>query len=251
MKHLTTIAIALALAFGAQAASKEATAHMADSAYRVANYTEAINLYEQVLAEGYTSAELYYNLGNAYYRNDQLGRAILNYQRALRLRPSMTDAKENLALAESRTADRITELPQLFIVRWVNALTDHVSPATWRTVLILLTALIAAAIVLLLLGRTIGIRKGAFIGIIAATVLWLLVLALSIGSSRHFNAHAEAVVLDAAISVKGSPEWQSVDKLILHEGTTVTITEELTGWYKIRIADGTTGWCEQQSVERI
>lgn len=251
MKHLTTIAIALALAFGVQAASKEATAHMADSAYRVANYTEAINLYEQVLAEGYTSAELYYNLGNAYYRNDQLGRAILNYQRALRLRPSMTDAKENLALAESRTADRITELPQLFIVRWVNALTDHVSPATWRTVLILLTALIAAAIVLLLLGRTIGIRKGAFIGIVAATVLWLLVLALSIGSSRHFNAHAEAVVLDAAISVKGSPEWQSVDKLILHEGTTVTITEELTGWYKIRIADGTTGWCEQQSVERI
>lgn len=243
--------MALAIALGAQASPCDGTARMADSAYRMADYAEAIGLYEQVLAGGYTSAELYYNLGNAYYRDGQTGRAILNYKRALRLRPSMTDAKENLALAESKTADRIAELPQLFIVRWVNALTDHVAPAIWRTVLLLLTALLAVAVVLLLLGRSIGIRKGALIGIAATAVLWVIVLALCIGSSRHFNAHSEAVVMDAAVTVKGSPEWQSVDKLILHEGTTVTILEELSSWYKIRIADGTTGWCEQQSVERI
>lgn len=251
MKHLTTIAIVLVLALGAQATPLEDTARRADSAYRVAAYPEAIGLYEQVLDGGYTSADLYYNLGNAYYRDGQMGRAILNYNRALRLRPSMTDAKENLALAESKTADRITQLPQLFIVRWVNSLTRHVSPSAWRTVLVLLTALLAAAVVLFVLGRSIGMRKGAFIGIVVAAVLWVAVLALCIGSSRHRNAHSEAVVMDAAVTVKGSPEWQSVDKLILHEGTTVTILEELSSWYKIRIADGTTGWCEQQAVERI
>ncbi len=251
MKQLSITAIAIALTIGAQATPYEDNARMADSAYRVANYNEAISMYEQVLAEGYTSADLYYNLGNAYYRDGQMGRAILNYNRALRLRPSMTDAKENLALAESKTADRITQLPQLFIVRWVKALTDHVSPTTWRTVLVVLTALLAAAVVLLALGRSLGMRKGAFIGIVAAGVLWVIALALCIGSSRHYNAHSQAVVMDAAVTVKGSPEWQSVDKLILHEGTTVTILEELSSWYKIRIADGTTGWCEQQSVERI
>ena len=229
----------------------QSTAQMGDSAYRMGNYPEAISLYESVLSTGLTSPDLYYNLGNAYYRDDQIGRAILNYHRALRLHPAMHDARENLAIAESHTADRISQLPQLFIIRWVNALTDKVSPSTWRLVLVIIFILLAAAVVMFLIGRTIQVRKTALISIIVTAILWLLVLALAISSSRHFNAHSEAVVLDAAITVKGSPEWQSADKLLLHEGTTVTIIDTLSGWYKIRIADGTTGWCENQSIERI
>lgn len=245
----------LLLAIGVQATStahlKSNAALLGDSAYRVGNYTEAIDIYESVIAEGFTSANLYYNLGNAYYRDDQLGRAILNYNRALRLRPSMHDAKENLAIAESHTADRITQLPQLFIVRWVNTLTYNVSPLTWRIVLVLISILLAAAVVLFYLGRSVQVRKGGFISIIVAAILWIAVLALAIASSNHRNSRSEAVILDAAITGKGSPEWQSADKLLLHEGTTVTILDTLSGWYKIRIADGTTGWCENQSIERI
>ena len=163
----------------------------------------------------------------------------------------MHDAKENLDIAESHTSDRITQLPQLFIVRWVNTLTDKVSPSTWRIILVLVFILLAVSVVLFYLGRSVKIRKGGLISIIIAAILWIIVLALTIASSRHFNAHSEAVVLDAAVTVKGSPEWQSADKLLLHEGTTVTIIDTLSGWYKIRIADGTTGWCEKQSVERI
>ena len=234
-----------------KAQNAEILAKQADESYRNAKYTTAIEQYESALATGKGSATLYYNLGNAYYRNEQFAHAILNYERALRLRPSMHDAKENLALAESRTTDRITELPQLFIVRCWTVLTDHVTPSTWRLILIFLTFVLAVAMVLFHLGRSLSLRKGALISIVIVVIIWIAVLAIAITSTRHFNAHSEAIVMDDAVTVKGSPEWQSIDKLLLHSGTKVFIVEELSGWYKIRIADGTTGWCEIQSIERI
>lgn len=248
----TLIVILITLLFGTAAAQEASTLALgADESYRRGDYTAAIEGYENTLATGQGSATIFYNLGNAYYRDGQIGRAILNYERALRLKPGMGDARENLTLARSKTADRISELPQLFIVRWVNSLITRVTPATWRTLWLVLLALVGVAVVLLRLGRSVAVRKGGLIGGILAVVLLLLTTLLLVGSTRHFNAHDRAIVMDAAMTVKDSPEWPSADKMFLHEGTAVTITEELQGWYKIRIADGTTGWCESSSVERI
>lgn len=230
---------------------QETAAREADEAYRQGDYASAIEQYEAVLDKQCASANLYYNLGNAYYRTDRMGSAILNYRRALRLAPSMTDAKENLALAESRTTDRIAVLPQFFLVRWIDALCTAVSPAAWRIVWLVLLALLGGAVVLFRLGSTRGLRKGAFAG--GAVVLLLLVLAtwLLLRTTHRYNAHRDAVVMQPAVTVKGSPEEQSVDKLILHEGTVVSVDDSLSGWYKITIADGTTGWCQASDVERI
>lgn len=223
----------------------------ADDAYRQGNYAEAVVLYEQQIADGYTSAELYYNLGNAYYRENQMAKSILNYRRALRLNPSMRDAKENLALAESRTTDRIAELPQLFIVRWVDTLCTQVSPRIWRIVWLVLLALQGVTVVCFRLGRDLSLRKGALAGGLVLVVLLALASWLLLRTTARYNAHSEAVVMSPAISVKGSPETQSVDKMILHEGTVVTVSESLSGWYKIILADGTTGWCQSEDIERI
>ncbi len=223
----------------------------ADDAYRQGNYAEAVVLYEQVLADGYTSAELYYNLGNAYYRENQMGRAILNYRRALRLDPAMTDAKENLALAESRTTDRIAELPRFFMVRWVDALCTQFTPRVWRLVWVVLLALLGVSVVCFRLGNSLTLRKSALAGGVVTIVLLAVASWLLLRTTARYNAHSEAVVMPAAISVKGSPEAQSVDKVILHEGTVVTVSESLSGWYKITLADGTTGWCLSDDIERI
>lgn len=243
--HLLTMGTALRAQTAAELAAQ------ADEYYRQADYPAAIETYEKVIADGQCSPELFYNLGNAYYRNDQMASAILNYERALRLRPSMRDAEENLALANSRIADRITPLPQLFITRWWQSLTTHISPAAWRVVFLVILALIGVAAIGFFLGRNLPLRKASLAFGIVAILLLLVTGTLLASSTARYNAHSDAIVMEPAISVKSSPEQQSTDKLILHQGTKVHVLEQLTGWYKIRIADGTTGWCETDAVERI
>lgn len=250
MKHIRTLILALVLCSSAQA-TKLSDAQAADENYQQGKYSEAIEQYEKILADGLTSPDLYYNLGNAYYRTAQYGRAILNYERALRLQPSMSDARENLALANSKTVDRITPLPRLFLVNWYNALITHLTPHTWSILLCLFFLLVGASLVLLLLSRSITTKKISLAALILSGLLVLFTLFFLFKSSSFFNSHREAVILDASVTVKSSPEIQSVDKLILHEGTKVSISESLSGWYKITLADGTSGWCQDDAVERI
>lgn len=219
--------------------------------YRQGEYDVAIDHYRMAISSNYTSANLYYNLGNAYYRTGQMGLAILNYERALRLSPGMTDARQNLELANSKTTDRITVLPKLFLAQWYDSLITCISPSTWRIILFVLLVLLCASVVVIYLSRRVGLRKGALATGIVTLILLFVAVWLTIASTRHFNARSEAIVIDSSVAVKSSPESQSVDKLILHEGTKVSITETLSTWHKITLSDGTTGWCDTNSVERI
>lgn len=226
-------------------------AQLADSAYRIADYEQAASLYEEVLASGFASPDLYYNLGNTYYRLDRFGLAILNYERALRLRPGMSDARENLALANTHTVDRIAQLPRLFVVNWYIALITRISPSSWRVLTLLFFLLAFVAVAVLVLSHNLTVRKASLATAIVATVLFVLSLILMVASIRHFNARSEAIVMEPSVTVKSSPELQSADKLILHEGTKVTISETLSGWYKITLSDGTSGWCQTSDIEQI
>ena len=241
----------LLVGFSASANDVERLAQEADELYGKKEYEQAAQRYEEVLAQGYESAELHYNLGNAYYRTDEMGRAVLNYERALRLKPTMSDAKENLALAESKTVDRIAKLPKLFVVEWIDGLCRFVSPRGWRIVWLVVLAVVLAGVVLMRNGGTLGWRKtGLTVGIVAA-VLLVAVSALWHTSASRYNARNEAIVMQPAITVKGSPDEMSVDKLVLHEGTKVSISETVGRWHKITIADGTSGWCDKDAIERI
>lgn len=251
MKRFFLIITLLLMVTAAWGQEPQTLARQADELYRHGEYDSALALYQSALDMGYTSAELHYNMGNTHYRLEHLGQAILHYERALRLKPSMKEAKENLALANSKTQDRIVELPRLFLVNWYHALCTHLTPKTWRVIWLVLFALLAAAVATFMLSRELPLRKATFSLAIAAGVLLLLSTVLLISSTRHYNAHAEAIVIDEAIAVRNSPEQQSLEKLILHEGTKVTVSESLAGWEKITLADGTTGWCESHNIERI
>ena len=255
MKRYITLTIAILTAIGAPGTTTDLQnayhAQKGDSAYRAGNYEEAVEIYEEVLAEGFTSADLHYNLGNAYYRLGQMGQSILNYERALRLKPSMGDARENLALANSKTVDRIAELPRLFFIQWYESLITRIGPHSWQIIVIVFFALTVAALVVLILARDLGWRKGSFAALIVTAIFLLLAIVLLTASTRRFNSHSQAIVIQPSMVVKSSPEVQSVDKLILHEGTKVTLSEELSGWYKITLSDGTTGWCETDAIEKI
>lgn len=222
-----------------------------DDLYRMGDYQAAAEAYEAVLSEGLTSPELHYNLGGAYFHEGRMGKAILNYERALRLDPSFTDARENLALANSRIANHIAVLPQPFFIRWWKGLCSAMLPSGWRIVWLAMLALLAGSVVVLRIGSNVRQRKAALAATVATALLLLASTAVLIGSSRRFNAHSEAIVTQQTVTLKASPDIKSADKMIVHEGTKATVIDSLQEWYKVRLSDGTIAWSEKGALESI
>ena len=241
----------LLLPFTGQAQTPDELMARGNEAFKSGDFNGAVEAYSAVLDAGYESADLYYNIGNAYYRMDEYGQAILNYERALRLRPNFRDARQNVELAQSKTEDQITPLPEVFLIHWAHALVNLFSPTGWRIALLVVAALLALLVVVFLLSSDYGWRKGTLAGSVVTVVVLLICIACAIASSVRYNRHDEAVVTLPMTVVKSSPEEGSVDKMVLHEGTKITIDETLGNWHKIHIADGNTGWVEETDITII
>ena len=156
------IAILILLALTASTALAQTPQQLmlkGNEAYSHGDYEAAADAYEVILATGLQSAELYYNLGNAYYRQEELGQAILNYERALRLNPHFRDARENLDLCYSKTEDGIESLPQIFLVQWAQAIVNWFSPTGWLVAIIILFALLGALVVIFFVSSDYDWRK--------------------------------------------------------------------------------------------
>ena len=170
--------------------SAQAEVKNADSLYRLNDYQGAAAAYEAVLSHHFASPDLYYNLGNCYYRTGHMGLAILNYHRALRLKPTMSDASQNLQLANSHITDRITPLPRLFVVEWYEGLVTHLSPSSWRLLVVILFAIACAAAVVIILSHRIPLRKTALALLIADGILPRKTF--SMGHAREKRYYLEA-----------------------------------------------------------
>lgn len=222
-----------------------------NQAYEHKDYTTAIKYYESLIDQDYHNATVYYNLGNAYFRQNQLASSILNYERALRLDPTDKETKENLAFVESHTQDKIVPVPKFFLKRWYNAMLSWFSPNGWRIATIILLAIALFGLILMQLGKEYNLRKMGFIFLLGFGLLTIFSFTNATISARRVSSNKEAIVMPTMISVKSSPDEDGMEKFILHEGTKVTINEELNGWLQISIADGNKGWVMPHEIERI
>ena len=251
MKRLLyTLLISLLLApahLFAATPSKEA----ADKAYAEGRYQQAATLYEQILQSGKESHQVYYNLGCTYFRLDNMGRAILNFERADRLKRGDQATAENLALAYSRTQDQIKPLPRLFLAQWWENITRWLTTSEWYGLLLIVVLLLAAAVVWFLLSCDLRQRRLTLLASAVMLLLAVLTTACAVHSSSAYNQRYEAIVLSGYTSVKSSPESNGVERFVLHEGTKVRIEDEVNGWYLLRIDDGNSGWANASDVERI
>ncbi len=210
--------------------------------YEQGDYAAAAEAYQKILANQQESWELYYNLGNAHYRLGEIGQSILNYERARQLAPHRREIKDNLTLARSKTEDHIEQLPQMFMVAWFHAAVNGLSPAKWRTVCVAMWLLLCVAIGCFLTTQKHKIRKISFISIVIIALLVIISIVNTTFSSRNVSDSRGAVVTAPMIVVKGSPDSKSVDKFVLHEGTSLTITDQQDDWWQIEIGDGKNGW---------
>lgn len=223
----------------------------ADSAYVRGEYQQAIKDYEALLKQG-ASADLYYNLGNAYYRTENITKAVLNYERALLLSPSDRDIRFNLQMARSKTIDKITPEQEMFFITWYRSLINLASVDGWaRTALIALALAIILALMYLFSER-IWLRKVGFFGAIFLIAVFILSNVFAHQQKDLLINRRGAIVTAGAVTVKSTPDKKGTDLFILHEGTKVTITDaSMKEWKGIRLADGKEGWIEAKLIELI
>jgi tetratricopeptide (TPR) repeat protein len=252
MRTPGTLAALLCLAVTmATAQSPETVYQQANQLYQQGKVAEARDLYESIVKNGFVSGDLYYNLGNAYYKSGNISRAILYYERALRLMPGDDDLRHNLQLANLMITDRIEAAPRLFIWEYWDGIKAAFSlrAATWMAYgAYLLVIAAAAAFVLAPSYRT---RKAALLVGIASCVVLVGLVVLFYGKLSDSTRADEAILQASIVTVKNSPDTKSSDAFVLHSGVKVQIIDTVGDWVKIRLADGKVGWMEGSAAEII
>ncbi len=223
----------------------------ANDLYLLKDFSGAINLYEQIISEGYESPELFYNLGNAYYRIGKLGYSILYYEKALMLSPKDEDIRHNLALANVRTIDRIETLPEFFLFQWWEGLLNFFSLKEWTVILFIFYLLVLSAAGFYFFAGTPGSQRAALISGGSALTLLLLGLALFIVRYNREVKEIKGIITADVVTVKISPEESSTDAFIVHEGLKFTVEDKLNNWSKIKLIDGKTGWIKTGEAKVI
>lgn len=214
----------------------------ANQAYIDESYHEAIDLYEQIAGMELESAVLYYNLGNAYYKTGQYARAILNFERALRLNPSDASIQHNLRVSRARIGDRSEPMPRLFFVEWHDSILQLQSVDGWAITSIILITLFSLFVALLFVLKN-RVQKQIFL--VASVFMLLLFLFSLYGANRQYERHylaREAIVMTPRVTAKSAPSESAVDVFVIHKGRKLEITGELNDWFEVRLPDGNVGW---------
>ena len=221
-------------------------------AYTSGNWNESVELWKELESVGVVSPELYYNLGNAYYKSGDYAHAILYFERTLKINPSNSDARYNLEFTNSMIQDKIDAVPEFVLKNWARKLSYLMSPDSWAWLSIALLALTLTLVLLFLLGGTTASRRCGFYGAIVALLLSLGTYSLALWQRNSCLKADYAVVMIPVSSVKSSPSSESSkDLFILHEGTKVQILDSVGQWKNISLSDGRQGWIKDNDIQMI
>ena len=253
IKKATTLLllVLLAVSFRAQAQDMQLLMNAGNNAYNEGLYDSALVCYNQLVDKEMESAALYYNMGNAYFKINDLASAILFYEKAKKLAPNDEDIAYNLGIANSMIVDKIERVPVLFYQHWWNYFYNLFDANTWTVISICAWMVLLIFIGIFVLTKSRSTKKLSF-------YIGLLFLLLSIGtfglaSQKYYfsREHKEAIIFTPTITVKSSPTPNAVDLFVVHEGTKIRIMDHVQHWVKIKIPDGSVGWLPEESLRTI
>ena len=226
-------------------------AGQAYKAYSDGQYYYAIDLYDSILKNGVASSAIYYNLGNAYFKTNQLPFAILYYEKAKKLSPSDDNINYNLNLANSLITDKIDEIPRLFYERWWHSVFSAFSSDAWAKISIVMIFLFFIFLAIYLISNAVLLKKLSF----SLSVIFLLISAFTIIFAQKQYNHAfkeqAGIVFSPRLTAKSSPDENSIDLFVIHEGTKVQIKDNLGDWCEIGLANGNIGWIKRDIIKPI
>lgn len=250
LKYIFSVGLIL-LSFIAKSQNFDNQLLQAQDLYANAKYDSAALIYQSIIDSGYQSPELYYNMGNAYFKLQEIPSAILYYEKALKLRPSDETIRYNLNLCNSMIPDRIESVPKLFFIRWYESLYHYFPIDTWAYIGLGLFSLFSLLMIVFFLSGSVYVKKLGFWSAIFLLLLSIFSFFLTSQKYASFKSHDEAIVFTPSITVKSSPAKNSVDLFVIHEGTKVSILDKVGTWRKIKIENGSIGWIEMEYLQII
>lgn len=222
-----------------------------NSLYQEKKFNEAIEVYEKIIENNYESATLFYNLGNAYFKNEENGKALLWYERALKLDPSNEDIQHNIAFVNQKLDDKIDVLPELFLHRWYVSIASSMTSNQWATFSIIAFFLLLLSILSFLLVRVSWVKSSSIFIIFFLLFIFIFSILFSYRNSTISEKNPQAIILKSVINGKSTPNESGTDLFVIHEGLKVKITDQLNEWVEIKLPNGEKGWVKYTDLEKI
>lgn len=243
--------ILILLLFVSQVIGAQNTFEQGNQFYQKENYSAAISSFESIINSGKQSAEVYFNLGNCYYKLHKVAPAIYNYEKALLLTPNDSETKTNLDFARKMAIDDIKVIPKVGFNKVIADFTSNYYYDTWAWVAVTFAFVFLLFFIGYYFSHKTTIKRIFFLGMF----VWLLAIIVSIASgfyekNRNDNERP-AIVFAETTTVKSEPKTTAADAFVLHEGTKVFILESIANWKKVELTDETTGWIEESAIKEI
>lgn len=219
--------------------------------YRKGDYNGAAQEYEGILKQGKESAEVYFNLGSAYYKLNKIAPAIYNLEKALLLNPGNKDAEVNLAFAQKMAIDDIKATPKVGFSKMIYKLTGNYHYDTWAWIAVSFSAFFLLLFLGYYLAGTTLLKRVFFVGMFVAALGIVLSIVAAVYVKAQDAREHPAIVYAEVVTVKGEPNDKSQDAFILHEGTKVNVIQTVDNWKKIQLADDSVGWIEKGAIKEL
>ena len=223
----------------------------ANDLYGDKKYEKAAVIYKELIEKGYSNSELYYNLGNAYYKMKMIPEAILYYEKAKKADPDDEDIQLNLRMAKLQTVDKIEQVPKVFYIKWYESILEHYHSSLFSGIMIVFIWVFFISLAGFLKFRRPVAKKTLFAVSGISLIVVILSFTLAVQSYEEENTKDEGIIFSTSVYVKSSPDEEGTNLFILHEGTKAKVLDEVDNWKKIRIANGNVGWVPNGTLEMI
>jgi tetratricopeptide (TPR) repeat protein len=223
----------------------------ANTLYNEGKYADAIDKYEAILNSGSHSAQLYYNLGNANYKLNNIAPSIYYYEKALKLNPNDSDIKNNLSFAQKMTIDAFDKVPEVGFTRVINNLVNTLDADSWAKIAIGGVLLFVLLFLMYHFSYATSKKRFAFVVSIAGLLVSCLSVAMAFQKEQLDKKDNPAIVFAQESRVKSEANKTSEEVFRLHEGTKVQVLETYEDWYKIKLSDNSTGWIPLKDVKLL
>jgi len=243
--------VLLIFSFSLSAQQAEDLFVKANKLYQVENYTEALELYQQIEKNEVQSADLFYNIANTNYKLNRIAPAIYYYEKTLKINPRYKDAVFNLNFAKRMAIDTIEPLPKTIFQKFRESFILKLSYNTWAWIAVVLSFLFATLFLLYHFSYSSTRKRIYFVSSILSVVFALLVITIAYQNYNYIKSYKQAIVFEQQTDVKTAPTMSSEVNFQLHEGTKVQVLESLDNWKKIKIADGKIGWIVSEHIKEL
>ena len=224
----------------------------ANNLYNDSKYEKSIEIYFEILDSGVHSSELYYNLGNSFYKLNDIPNSILFYEKSLKLNPTDKDVINNLKMVNNAIIDDITKIPEPFFDNQLNKISNNLSYSNWGLISLIISFLFLLLFIFYFFSKEPIVKRTSFTLLFVFLVLIGITTKISLHAYEKNHLEKYAIIFSSKIEIKSEPNERSENLLILHMGTKVKIIDSFNDeWVKIKLVNGQEGWINNNEIKII